>query len=603
MVIQRRSFLAGVAALTVSAAKLLCSPVLAAVSVLTRVRPGGAGWPTAREWADLSSALSGKLLRPGALFAECGGNQASEQSCRAVMENLRNPFFIGDQPSGTQVSGWFNAWTPAPSAYAVAANSARDVAIAVNFARTHNLRVVVKGGGHSYLGTSNAPDSLLIWTRSMRAIRLEDRFVPRGCSLPPVTAVSIDAGAMWIDAYDAVTTKAGRYVQGGGCATVGVAGLIQSGGFGSFSKFFGMASANLLEAEIVTADGRIRVVNECNDPELFWALKGGGGGSFGVITNLTLRTHELPAFFGGTSAKIKAKDDASFKSLISRFLKFYSTNLFNPHWGESVTLNSDNSLEINMVSAGLNADECTAAFKPFFDFVAASQELAFTDGPDMGAGAARGWWDVEARRRRGSNAMISDSRPEAPAAHAYWSGDQDQVGAFLYGYESLWLPSTLLDARNAPRLENALFAASRYVSIELHFNKGLAGASEQVSADARHVATNPAVIDAFALAIFATGGASQYPGQPGARVDKTAAQAGAQKVDAAALELRKLIPNAGSYLSESNYFLGNWQQEYWGANYPRLRAAKRRYDPEGLFFVHHGVGSEEWSADGFTRVP
>src|SRR6201987_5670390 len=71
--------------------------------------------------------------------------------------------------------------------------------------------------------------------------------------------------------FSAVTTKNSRYVQGGGCATVGVAGLIQSGGFGSFSKNYGMASAGLLEAAIVTADGEVRAANACTNPDLFWA--------------------------------------------------------------------------------------------------------------------------------------------------------------------------------------------------------------------------------------------------------------------------------------------------------------------------------------------
>ena len=83
-------------------------------------------------------------------------------------------------------------------------------------------------------------------------------------------------------------------MQGGGCGTVGVAGLVSGGGFGSFSKNFGTAAAGLLEAEIVTADGAVRIVNACTNPDLFWALKGGGGGSFGVVTRLTLRTRELP---------------------------------------------------------------------------------------------------------------------------------------------------------------------------------------------------------------------------------------------------------------------------------------------------------------------
>ena len=73
--------------------------------------------------------------------------------------------------------------------------------------------------------------------------------------------------------------EAGRYVQGGGCTTVGVAGLVQGGGFGSFSKAFGTAAASLLEAQIVTADGKVRVANAVQEPDLFWALKGGGGGT------------------------------------------------------------------------------------------------------------------------------------------------------------------------------------------------------------------------------------------------------------------------------------------------------------------------------------
>jgi FAD/FMN-containing dehydrogenase len=110
------------------------------------------------------------------------------------------------------------------------------------------------------------------------------------------------------------------------------------------------------------------------------------------------------------------------------------------------------------------------------------------------------------------------------------------------------------------------------------------------------------VLDAFALAIIAGGEAPAYPGLPRSPVDMPAAHAAAHAIDQAGTELRKVAPGAGSYVSESNYFNRSWREDYWGDNYARLRAIKEKYDPDGLFFVHHGVGSEEWSTDGFTPV-
>lgn len=95
--------------------------------------------------------------------------------------NLKNPYYIGDSPELTQTLGWIEAWVTKPSIYAVAARSAVDVSAAVDFARENNLRLVVKGGGHSYQGTSNAPDSLLVWTRHMHDVTIQDNFTPQGC--------------------------------------------------------------------------------------------------------------------------------------------------------------------------------------------------------------------------------------------------------------------------------------------------------------------------------------------------------------------------------------------------------------------------------------
>jgi FAD/FMN-containing dehydrogenase len=106
---------------------------------------------------------------------------------------------------------------------------------------------------------------------------------------------------------------------------------------------------------------------------------------------------------------------------------------------------------------------------------------------------------------------------------------------------------------------------------------------------------------AFVLVIIAAGERAAYPGMS-RQVDVARARSRRLDIDRAAAELRKIAPNAGSYVSESNYFNPNWREAYWGTNYPRLRAIKRKYDPTGLFFVHHGVGSEEWTRDGFERV-
>ena len=182
---QRRDLLQGVAALPLLAA-LGAAPLAESrqrrLAAAPRLRPSDAAWPARRSLAVAQrrgrrqSARSASALQP-LREARPGG-----AACRDVLSHIRNPFYIGDSRAGTQVSGWLDAWTPAASVYAVKARNTADVVAAVNFAREHRLRLVVKGGGHSYQGTSNAPDSLLVWTRAMNEVTLHEAFVPQGCA-------------------------------------------------------------------------------------------------------------------------------------------------------------------------------------------------------------------------------------------------------------------------------------------------------------------------------------------------------------------------------------------------------------------------------------
>ncbi len=148
--------------------------------------------------------------------------------------------------------------------------------------------------------------------------------------------------------------------------------MIQSGGFGSFSKSYGTAAGGLLEAEIVVADGKVLVAKACTNPDLFWGIKGGGGGSLGVVTKLTLRTRELPAVFGRATMKIRAASDAAFRRLIDQFVGFYRDRLLNALWGESIAFGKDNTLDVTMSFQGLDQQQSQSVWQPFNDWITTS---------------------------------------------------------------------------------------------------------------------------------------------------------------------------------------------------------------------------------------
>jgi FAD/FMN-containing dehydrogenase len=160
----------------------------------------------------------------------------------------------------------------------VVAGSAAAVSTAIRWATGNGLRFALRSGGHSYEGLSQSPD-LVIDVRGMTAIKLSaDR-----------KSVSIGAGASLGSVYKALTPKQ-LAIPAGSCFPVGVAGHALGGGFGLLSRSFGLACDNVLSMEMVDASGEIRNVSAAENPDLFWALRGGGNGSFGVVTNFNFRT-------------------------------------------------------------------------------------------------------------------------------------------------------------------------------------------------------------------------------------------------------------------------------------------------------------------------
>ncbi len=263
-------------------------------------------------------------------------------------------------------------------------------------------------------------------------------------------------------------------------------------------------------------------------------------------------------------------------------------------------IRSSNRLVVQMAFQGLTQAEARAAWAPLVAFC--NGHPGDYEGQDallVATLPARRSWDPDYMDKFFPGSITRDLRGGTPVGNFWSTGDGDQVGAYWSAYTSVWLPHSLLEPGNRAKLVDAWFAATRQWTVGFHFNKGLAGAPPEVIAASRDTATNPQVLDAFALAIIAS---SSEPAFDGMRLPDPEALTGARdRVHAAMAALKAAAPGGGSYVNETDYFQQDWQSAFWGRNYARLLRVKRRYDPHGLFTVYHGVGSEGWSADGFTR--
>ena len=155
---------------------------------------------------------------------------------------------------------------------------------AVSWAASHGVEIRARSGGHSYAGYSTLERGVVLDLRALHGISVDRS----------AATATVGAGAQLIDVYAGLAAH-GATIPAGSCPSVAVAGVTLGGGVGLAGRAFGLTADHLVAAQIVTADGRLRTVGARTDPDLLWALRGGGGGNFGVVTDLTFALEPLPA--------------------------------------------------------------------------------------------------------------------------------------------------------------------------------------------------------------------------------------------------------------------------------------------------------------------
>jgi FAD/FMN-containing dehydrogenase len=215
------------------------------------------------------------------------GSVVEQTAVEELREGVRGPVIHPGQPAYEEARKVYNALHDRRPALIVRAASVADVMAAVSFARDHGLVLAIRGGAHSIAGFSTSDGGLVLDLGTMKGIRVD----------PGLQTVRAEPGLTWGDLNHA-THAFGLATTGGIVSTTGIAGLTLGGGVGHLARRCGLTSDNLLSADVVTADGSLVTCSEDREPDLFWALRGGGG-NFGVVTSFEYRLHPVADILGG----------------------------------------------------------------------------------------------------------------------------------------------------------------------------------------------------------------------------------------------------------------------------------------------------------------
>ncbi|KAG6856861.1 hypothetical protein H0H87_012678 [Tephrocybe sp. NHM501043] len=520
---------------------LLASGVCGAHVKTCRNVPGSAEYPTEAQWVDLNTTLSGRLVSvvPSAKFCKtlpsgiCTDTQWSSAVFRNEVPGAMNQVnFESDWDSTPPSLCLRNATTCDQGntpVFAVLAETASDIQAGVKFAQANNLRIAIKSSGHDYLGRSTAKGSLLISTHKLKNITFADNFFVDGSNKGSV--ITVGSGVALSEIYIA-SRSVGKIVVGGTASTVVAA-----------------------ELEVIIANGTVVIANERENPDLFWAMRGGGAGSWGVIISATFQTY--PTFTAAISSM--SVSTANFEIMgnviaaharhifdwdsLSAGQYFYLTATANVVINGSVTVGP--TMAVLTFFPGASLASATTALEPFIE-----------EARNLGANV--------------TNTILVDNINHALAL------SDDVVG------DDIVMGSRLVDAsvyRTSPPL-----VGQTYVDL--------------LEAGAPSILGNLVAGDLTGSKqlIIVNGWTDKTPMDTVRQIERTFR-------DKQLPILQKLAPpGAGAYSNEADGLEVDFQTTFYGPNYDKLSAIKAKYDPEDLFIVKSGVGSERWDAFGLCRV-
>ncbi|KAI3321641.1 FAD-binding domain-containing protein [Xylariaceae sp. AK1471] len=543
--------------------------------------PGTTAWPSEETWTKFNQSTGGILIKPGpppGAVCHPGEPTWNPDQCAIVTAAWKTYDFHQNDPVSNMWQQFNNDTclvdpdTPCSPAgypaYVVNATTAMHVKLSLDFARKHNVRVVVKSSGHDYQGRSQAPGALSIWVHHMQSRKTHDSFRPQGCNFTIETsAVTVGGGSQLGTLYEELD-KINQTIVGGNSKSVSVGGYITGGGHSILAPHYGMGADQVLEVEVVTPKGDIVTANECQNEDLFWAIRGGGGSTFGVMTSVTLATYPTPKVVAGIIGIYTIDLTApwiwdmvgyvlsQFPYLDSKGVSGYtfsSPNYTIPYGNGTLTLAGLGGEFMIINTQDIN--DMQAIWDPIISHVNATWPNVVTTVAVEPYPSFQSWFSV------------------------YY--DQGQAG------DDEYVGSRLLDATS---LANSTAVGEAF---KISHGSAYLVAGKGVK-DAKPRGGSTSVTPTWRKAIaHAVNGKSFTPLNATVRAEALAT------VNTLTEPLRQLAPDMGAYVNENNPGEPDWQHTFWGENYERLLQIKREVDPEDVLWCHPCVGNDRWVQQGY----